>query len=233
MELCRTHGIYILHDEIFDGLEPTGTKHLPFVADVYERGLPLNVMLKSYGLSGLRIGWIACRDTGLLSRIERIKHCLSICNFGPDERLAMTVLRNRHPLLERNCRILDENLPKWDAFFTRHADLFEWRGPDGSCMTFPMYKGADGLERFARSLLEESGVLLLPGSIQASELCPIPTDRLRLGFGCSGLEAGLAAMEAHGCWPEFDDGQNAPGGYQGGPALRPQRPQLRTGPQSM
>lgn len=46
IELCRKHGIYILHDEIFNGLGRTGTEHLPFVADVHERGLSLNVMSK-------------------------------------------------------------------------------------------------------------------------------------------------------------------------------------------
>jgi len=54
IELCRKHGIYILHDEIFHGLGPSGTQHLPYVADVYERGLSLNVMSKAYGLPGLR-----------------------------------------------------------------------------------------------------------------------------------------------------------------------------------
>ena len=47
IELCRHHGIYILHDEIFNGLGPTGTEHLPFIAVVYERGLSLNVTSKA------------------------------------------------------------------------------------------------------------------------------------------------------------------------------------------
>jgi len=73
IELCRKHGIYILHDEIFHGLGPSGTQHLPYVADVYERGLSLNVMSKAYGLPGLRIGWIACADKDVISKMERMK----------------------------------------------------------------------------------------------------------------------------------------------------------------
>ncbi len=195
--LCRTHGIYILHDEIFNGLGPTGTSHLPFVADLYERGLSLNVMSKSYGLPALRIGWIACQDAEILSKMERMKHYLSICNSGPSEQLAKIALQNRDKLLRRNCQIVDENLPKWDAFFARHPDLFDWRHPDGSCMAFPRYKGADGVEAFCRALVEDSGVLLLPGTIYRSELGPVPRDRFRIGFGRGGLDEGLAAMEAH------------------------------------
>jgi aspartate/methionine/tyrosine aminotransferase len=197
IELCRKHGIYILHDEIFNGLGPTGTRHLPFVADIYERGLSLNVVSKAYGLPGLRIGWIACADPGLISRLERMKHYLSICNSGPSERLAKIALNNRDKLLARNCSIVDENLPKWEAFFARYPDLFEWRRPDGSCMAFPRYKGQEGVEQFTRSLIEESGVLLLPSTIYRSELCETPIDHFRLGFGRMGLDEGLTALDAH------------------------------------
>ena len=197
IELCRKHGIYILHDEIFNGLGPTGTRHLPFVADVYERGLSLNVMSKSYGLPGLRVGWIACQQSEILSKMERMKHYLSICNSGPSERLSKIALKNRDALLARNCAIVDENFPKWEAFFARHPDLFDWRRPEGSCMAFPRYKGAEGVEEFCRSLVEDSGVLLLPSTIYSSDLGPTPTDRFRLGYGRTGLDEGLAALEAH------------------------------------
>jgi len=197
IELCRKHGIYILHDEIFNGLGRTGTEHLPFIADLYERGLSLGVMSKSYGLPGLRIGWIACQDTALVSQMERMKHYLSICNSGPSERLAKIALHNRDRLLARNCAIVDENLPKWEAFFARHPDLFDWQTPDGSCMAFPRYMGPDGVEQFTRSLVEQSGVLLLPGSIYNSQLGETPTDRFRLGYGRRGLDDGLAVLDAY------------------------------------
>jgi len=76
IELARKYGIWILHDEIFHGLGPSGASHLPFIADVYEKGLSLGVMSKSYGLPGLRIGWIACQDRSVLSKMERLKHYL-------------------------------------------------------------------------------------------------------------------------------------------------------------
>ncbi len=195
--LCRTHGIYILHDEIFNGLGPTGARHLPFVADVYERGLSLGVMSKSYGLPGLRIGWIACADTKVLSKMERLKHYLSICNSGPSERLALIALKARDQLLARNCAIVDENIPKWDAFFARHPDLFEWSPPQASCMAYPRYKGPEGVDAFAKGLVEEGGVLVLPSSIYRSDLGEVPNDRFRIGLGRRGLDAGLAAFEAH------------------------------------
>ncbi len=197
IELCRKHGIYILHDEIFNGLGPTGTKHLPFIADVYERGLSLNVMSKAYGLPGLRVGWIACKDQEVISKMERLKHYLSICNSGPSERLTKIALSHRNELLERTCRIVDKNLPKWDAFFANHSDLFDWQHPDGSCMAFPRYKGKEGVEIFTHDLIEKSGILLLPGSIYQSKLGNTPDNHFRLGFGRENLDEGLVALENH------------------------------------
>ena len=62
-------------------------------------------------------------------------------------------------------------------------------------MAFPRYLGADGVETFTRRLVEEAGVLLLPGSIYASALTPTPPDRFRIGFGRRDIEQGLEAME--------------------------------------
>lgn len=197
VELCRERGIWILADEIFNGLGRTETEHLPFVADVYERGLSLNVMSKAYGLPGLRVGWIACQDIEVLAKMERMKHYLSICNSGPSERLTMIALKVGDALLARNCKLVDENIIKLDAFFNRHGALFDWQIPDGSCMAYPRYNGPEGVEEFCRRLVEDSGVLLLPGSIYDSALTGTLEGRFRIGYGRSGIDEGLAAMDAH------------------------------------
>ncbi len=197
IELCRNHGIWILADEIFNGLGRARTEHLPFVADLYERGLSLNVMSKAYGLPGLRIGWIACQDADVLTKMERMKHYLSICNSGPSERLTLIALKARNTLLARNCKLVDENLVKLDAFFKRHGALFDWQMPDGSCMAYPRYNGPEGVEEFCRRLVEESGVLLLPGSIYESALTGTLKGHFRIGYGRTGIDEGLAAMDAH------------------------------------
>ncbi len=112
-------------------------------------------------------------------------------------RLAIIALQNRDRIIARDCAIVDENLPKWDAFFAQHPDLFEWTRPDGSCMGFPRYLGQEGVEEFCRDLVETSGVLLLPSMIYRSEIGPNITDRFRLGYGRRGLDAGFAAMNEY------------------------------------
>ena len=196
VELCRKHGIWLFSDEVYRGLERSDADRLPQLAEVYERGLSLNVMSKAFGLPGLRIGWIACRDRALLARMERYKHYLSICNSAPSEVLAEIALKARETLLARNRSLVVENLKRLDGFFAKFESLFEWRAPKGGCVAFPRYLGSDGVEEFCLRLVEESGVLLLPASIYRSELTETPRDRFRIGYGRANLAAGLEAMEA-------------------------------------
>ena len=195
--LCRRHGLWLFSDEAYRPLGPTGAVHLPQAADAYERGLSLGVMSKAYGLPGLRVGWIACRDRELLARLERMKHYLSICNAAPSERLAVIALGARDQILARNRGLVDENLARLDAFFAERPDLFEWRRPDGGCVGYPRYLGPEGVEAFAADLVQRAGVLVLPASVYRSELGETPVDRFRIGFGRSKLEEGLAAFRAH------------------------------------
>lgn len=195
--LCRHHGIWLFSDEVYRGLAAEGKATLPAVADIYERGLSLGVMSKAYGLPGLRIGWIACRDHAVLSKMERMKHYLSICNSGPSESLARIALLNADRILERNNSLIASNLVKLTSFFAEFEHVFDWYTPDGGCVAYPRYKGADGIENFARELVEQAGVLLLPASLYRSDLSPTPADRFRIGFGRANIDEGISAMRSY------------------------------------
>ena len=55
IELCRAHGIWLFSDEVYRMVERDPSLRLPQAADVYEKGISLNVMSKAYGLPGLRV----------------------------------------------------------------------------------------------------------------------------------------------------------------------------------
>ena len=194
VELCRDRDIYLFSDEVYRLIERDEKLRMPQVADIYEKGLSLNVTSKAYGLPGLRIGWIAAQDTALLHRFERYKHFLSICNSVPGERLTVIALRVRERILERNRELIASNLTALDAFFDEYRDIFEWQIPAGGCVGFPRYSGAGSTDDFCEHLVEEEGVLLLPARIYRSELMETPADRFRIGFGRANIDAGLAAF---------------------------------------
>ncbi len=195
VSLVRERGIYLFSDEVYRLLERDETARLPQVCDLYERGLSLNVMSKAYGLPGLRIGWIATQDRDVLNRMERVKHYLSICNSAPSEVLAQIALQSADAILDRNRKIILENLALMNNFFAEFPNLFEWSVPDGGCIGYPRYLGEDGVEQFCQTLVEEAGVLLLPASVYRSDLTPTPQDRFRIGYGRSNTAEGLAALK--------------------------------------
>jgi aspartate/methionine/tyrosine aminotransferase len=185
VDLCRRNGIWLFSDEVYRLIERDAAKRLPQAADAYERGISLNVMSKAYGLPGLRIGWLACRDIEMLRRFERYKHYLSICNSAPSEFLARIALKASASILARNRAIVDSNLEVLGAFFGDYSHLFDWKLPDGGCVGFIRYKGADGVERFTDRLVQETGVLLLPASVYRSDLNAVPAEYFRVGYGHS------------------------------------------------
>ena len=195
IELCRKHDLYLFSDEVYRGMELDASKRIEQAADVYEKGLSLNVMSKAYGLPGLRIGWLASQDQHALQKIEQYKHYLSICNSAPSERLAVIALSVRDTLLARNMALINSNLDKLETFFAGYPQLFDWQRPDGSCIAFPKFTGRGGVEAFCASLVEQNGVLLLPASIYRSELLATPNDRFRIGFGRESIDAGLSAFD--------------------------------------
>jgi aspartate/methionine/tyrosine aminotransferase len=197
ISLCRARGIYLFSDEVYRLIERRPEMTLPQVADIYERGISLGVMSKAYGLPGIRVGWIACKDADVLRRMERMKHYTSICGAAPSELLAQIALKARDRILARNRSLIVRNLALLEEFFGEHSDLFAWYHPDGGCIGFPRYLGREGVEAFASKLVEQSGVLVLPASVYQSDLGPTPTDRFRIGYGRDNMDAGLAAMRTH------------------------------------
>jgi len=196
VDLCRRNGIWLFSDEVYRLIERDAAKRLPQAADAYERGISLNVMSKAYGLPGLRIGWLACRDNEMLRRFERYKHYLSICNSAPSEVLARIALKASTFILARNRAIVDSNLALLGEFFGEYAHLFDWKLPDGGCVGFIRYKGADGVERFTDRLVQETGVLLLPASVYRSDLNDVPAEYFRVGYGHSYVPKALEVFRA-------------------------------------
>jgi aspartate/methionine/tyrosine aminotransferase len=194
--LCEERGVRLFSDEVYRGLESEGTPRLPQAADLSPTALSMGVMSKAYGLPGLRIGWLACRDRAVLERLETRKHYTTICNAAPSELIATYALRRADEITARNRAIIARNLPVFDAFFARHGDLFAWERPQAGCVCFPRYLGADGVEAFCRDLVEQAGVVLLPASIYVSELGDVPPDRFRIGVGRADPEPALEALDA-------------------------------------
>ena len=146
-------------------------------------------MSKAYGLPGLRIGWLATKNQEILEKIAVLKEYTTICNSAPSEFLAGVGLRNRKTLLTRNLEIINQNLPLYDAFFTKYSDLFSWYRPNAGPIAFVKMKFSEDDMVFAEKALKEKSILLLPGGIYDYP------GYFRIGFGRHAIPEALNVFE--------------------------------------
>jgi aspartate/methionine/tyrosine aminotransferase len=190
--LAEDAGAYLLLDEVYRFLEFDPADRLPAGADALERGLSIGVMSKSFAMAGLRIGWLATRDRELLARCAAFKDYTTICSSAPSEILALIGLRARETVLARSMGIVEGNLERLDAFFETWADRFSWVRPRAGSVGFPrLTVPGVSIDEWAAQLVEEEGVLLLPGSQFG-----FGGNHFRLGFGRTDLPVALDRLEA-------------------------------------
>ncbi|MFK7946544.1 MAG: aminotransferase class I/II-fold pyridoxal phosphate-dependent enzyme [Saprospiraceae bacterium] len=189
IDIARQYNIIIFCDEVYRELEHSPEYALPAFADVYENAVSIGVMSKAYGLPGLRIGWLATKNKTILENVAIMKEYTTICNAAPSEFLATIALRNRTKILQRNIDIINQNLPLYDAFFEKYADLFSWYKPNAGPIAFVKMLFDDDDMAFAKKALDEQGVLLLPGGIYDYN------GFFRIGFGRKIMPEGLRQFE--------------------------------------
>jgi aspartate/methionine/tyrosine aminotransferase len=188
--LARVHNIIIFCDEVYRELEHNPSFALPAFADAYENGVSVGVMSKAYGLPGLRIGWLATQNKAILEEVGILKEYTTICNAGPSEFLAGVALRNRHTILDKNLKIIQHNLPLYDAFFAKYTDLFSWYKPNAGPIAFVKMLFDTNDMAFAEKAMKEKSILLLPGGVYDFN------GYFRIGFGRRKIPEALEQFEA-------------------------------------
>jgi len=178
VQICDKQGIWLFSDEVYRLLGKPQNSWASPAACVYDKALSLGVMSKSFGMAGLRIGWIASQNTEILHKMKVMKDYLSICNSAPAEILSIIALSNIEAILERNNKIVADNLKILDEFFIEYNHLFAWIRPQGGCVGFVNYMGPEHTDVFCDRLVQEKNVLLMPASVYNFD-----KNYFRIGFG--------------------------------------------------
>jgi aspartate/methionine/tyrosine aminotransferase len=187
--LSQQRGFWLFSDEVYRFSEYTEAARLPAACDLNPLAVSLGVMSKSFGLAGLRIGWVATQERNVLSRMALMKDYTTICSSAPSEYLATVALSHRDALLARTRKIIHANLDLLDSFFARHADTFTWVRPQAGPIAFPHLLKGD-IDVFCHNLVTQHGVLLLPGTLFGDY-----GNHFRIGFGRKNLPEALAHLE--------------------------------------
>jgi aspartate/methionine/tyrosine aminotransferase len=186
---AQEKNLILFSDEVYRESEYDPATRLPSACDFGEHAISLGVTSKTYGLAGLRIGWMATRNKLIYRNMAALKDYTTICNSAPSEFLAEVAMRNRKELAERNLGIILQNLAIVDDFFNRYAGLFKWVRPRAGSMGFPRLLKGD-IEDFCDRLVKKAGVLLLPGSMYDDS-----HNHFRLGLGRKNLPRAVKRFE--------------------------------------
>lgn len=200
--LAERHGCRLLVDETYRDM--TYGTLLPVAARLSPSAISVSSMSKSYGVPGIRIGWLITRDARLYETLLAAKEQIGICGSVVDEAIAARVLERREALMaETRARIATRFgiVKAW----VESETLVEWVEPAGGVVCLPRLAGLAGrdMNAFHRRLLADHGTYVGPG-----HWFEVPPEFIRVGFdwpteselrnGLAGISAAMHAVAAGG-----------------------------------
>ncbi len=183
-------GAVLVCDEIYRGLPLDAAPEPPSLVDVSARAVVINSVSKTYGLPGLRVGWLATRNAIVRDAVRAFRMHLNTYIGAPVEFLASLAVRQTDRILARNRELARTNLVLLDAFLNRHTDLFTWMPPRGGVVAFPHWRGDESTTTLSARLLRDDRLLLAPSAYFAGG-----ERHVRIGFGTATFPTGLTLLE--------------------------------------
>ena len=187
--LAEEHGLWLFCDEMYFGLVHSGTPPIRSAAEVTKNSIVLSGLSKTFGLPGLRCGWLIVQDEALRDNIMNWKYYTSICPSVPTEYLATAALKVWETLRDRNITRIEQHLELADAFFERWPGLFTWRRPMAGSTALVGYH-VPSVAAVSARLAPEEGILIQSASMLGSD-----DQHMRIGLGRDSFAKVLTKFE--------------------------------------
>jgi aspartate/methionine/tyrosine aminotransferase len=189
--IAKANHTYLLVDETYRDM--TFGEPLPLAAEYGDHVISVSSLSKTYGLPGLRMGWIICRDHRLMETFLAAKEQIHICGSPLDEEVAFRYMQHKETHFQRLTRDIREKFGLVKTWMQQQDDL-EWVEPRGGCVCFPRMKRPEqtDIDLFYKLLLEKYGTYTGPG-----HWFEMPRHYMRIGFGwpaAGQLEEGLKGI---------------------------------------
>ena len=155
---------------------------LSVAASLSPRAISVSSMSKTYGLPGLRLGWIVNRDPELSETLLAAKEQIVSCGSTLDETASAQVLARRREHLPRLRAEIDRRVEIVSEWMAHQSHWLEWVEPTGDVVCFPRVRAGviDDMDRFYDVLHGEHGEhVRRRGALVRHRPAPLPP-RLRL-----------------------------------------------------
>lgn len=134
VELVERKGCLLLFDETYR--EMTFGSMLPVAASLSPSVISVSSLSKTYGIPGIRIGWLICKDPALMQTFLAAKEQIGISGSMIDEYVGYVALAQRQDWLPHNNGLIRrgfEIVRDWIAC----DEFVEWVEPQGGCVCLP------------------------------------------------------------------------------------------------
>lgn len=169
VDIAKSVDAYVLSDEVYRGISEDGS-YMPSIVDLYEKGISVGSMSKTFSLAGLRLGWIVSKDEKIINLCRERRDYDTISCGVLDDIFASLALENKEAILERNRKIVMTNrelLHQWVISEPRVSYVKPVAGN-----TALIYYDADMHSyEFCEKLLKETGVFYTPGECFDLDYC--------------------------------------------------------------
>jgi len=156
---CNAH---VLCDEVYRGTDQVGSGSSASIVEVYDRGISTGSMSKAFSLAGLRLGWmVAPADVIKAAELHRDYSTISIGMIN--DFLSAIALENADKLLERSQTITRTNLAILSDWVEAEPRI-TWVKPQSGTTALLRYDLDMSSRDFCKQLLDQTGVLFMPGS---------------------------------------------------------------------
>ncbi|CAF2805033.1 unnamed protein product [Rotaria sp. Silwood2] len=159
--LTKNKGITLLVDETYRDM--TFINLLPVAASLASHVISVSSLSKTYGLPGIRIGWLICQDKKLMEKFLAAKEQIMICGSVIDEEIAYRYMLTRDKqlsLILEEIQIRFNIMKKWMNESNQHL---EWIEPQGGVVCFPRIKANIEPEEFYKVLNNTFKTYVGPG----------------------------------------------------------------------
>ncbi len=167
VEIAESKNIWVMADEAYRGLNLVGNPYSKSVVDLYERGISVGSMSKTYSLPGLRVGWV-CSRKDLIGEINKQREYNTISVSALDDYFAAIALENKEKIAFRNFQIVKNGLKIFNDWL--NGEIYVKANlPQGGTTVLVRYKKEVPSKVLCRDLFNKTGVLLLPGETMEIE----------------------------------------------------------------
>jgi len=192
VRIAKKHDIYIFSDEMYHKLIIDDIEELPPISDIYEKGISLWGTSKTFGLAGLRTGWLVSQDTNFLRKVVAFKDYLSICNSATSEILSIIALNNIDKFLPQNLIKIRKHIMLFGEFVAKHQIIFSFIPPQTGSTSFVKLNIENSSLEFSNQLVEKTGIMTIP-----SEMYDYQGKYIRVGFGRSNFPEALDIFDKY------------------------------------